>query len=728
MRPASAPGSGSAQPNRRRRTAGPIAAEAADDRDLERRRRSPSSTCAHTIDSIDPDRPVGLSQTLDNTIQDERTDDHAPRTDRHHPAPRARRSPSSRDFANAEQWDPGVATLRPDRTRVRSASAPATAWASGWAGGSSPMDYEVTAFEPQRRVVLEGRGRGIRAVDEIRFSGDRRRHPDRLHRRHPPRRPAAPRAPVRRRCARAASGASAREGMQRALDRRATGGLTSDGRRDRRLRDQRPHGRLALCGATTASPCSSATRDARRPRQDRRASDAPGGPVAVDTGFIVYNERTYPRFVGLLAELGVETQPSDMSFGCRCDACGIAFSSRGARGFFPDPRTAARPGPVADAGRRPALLPRRTRRCSTARARPTSTLGRLAGRAALRTAVPRPLPRPDHVGRLVHRGGPDRGVPCRLPAPLPRQPRPDRRRATRRSGASSAAARAPTSSASSPRCRAGTVRTGAPVARVRARPVRRDDRDRGTGAERFDAVVLATHADDALRLLGDAGPRERRVLGGFEYSHERRRAPHRRRASCPPNPRARASWNVATADCRRPGDALTMTYHMNRLQSLPGAVDYCVSLNPGDAVRPERVIVERACSATRCTRSARSTRSAGSRRSRVGAGPGSPARISGYGFHEDGCRSGFEAADDDPRRRSREVGGMRSHLLEGKVRHRRSRPFTYGLEHDVWYAALDLAELDELDTPAAAVRSQPPGRDRVPRPRPPAGRRDRRRR
>lgn len=311
--------------------------------------------------------------------------------------------------------------------------------------------------------------------------------------------------------------------------------------------------------------------------------ESASGPLAIDTGFIVHNDRTYPNLVRLFAELGVERQKSDMSFGVTSEPEGFQYSSRGLRGFFGPTHNWLRPSQYrlfaeilrfnrkssaflnigAELGltlgeylrlhqfsedfSRLYLYPMASAVWSTSLDEidefPAITLLRFFQNHGFLTID-------GHPQWYVVKGGSSKYI-APLTAPYRNQ-----------------------------------IELGSQI-----QFVTRDNAGTSLffadGSTRsFDEVVFACHAPQALLLLADPSTQEKAVLSCLRTTSNRA-VLHTDEEFLPKNPYARASWNYYLGANRY---LPTLTYDMNRLQGLSARENYCVTLNPSRPIGQQKIL------------------------------------------------------------------------------------------------------------------------------------------
>jgi len=364
--------------------------------------------------------------------------------------------------------------------------------------------------------------------------------------------------------------------------------------------------------------------------------ELPDATADVDSGFLVYNERTYPLFCQLLDRLGVATQPSDMSFSVTDARTGIEWRGTSPSTVFAQRRNVAQPAfwrMLADIGK----------------------FNRLA-RGLLEDPPPDDVTLEDVLGPhrwsagfrdwyLVPLGSSiwsaDPTTFTRIPAAtfarfferhglLRLRDQPRWRTIT---GGSQTYVQA----ILGPLQVEGRVRLGTPVDKIR-RETGAVELVGPSGTESFDHVIVATHSDQALRMLSDPDRLERATLGAIRYQPNRATL-HTDARLLPRNRRAWASWNYHRLHADT--DQATLTYHLNPLQAIPSTTPVLVTLNQDEAIDPELVLARMdyahpmldppAIAAQRQHAEINGVR----RTWFCGA-------YWGYGFHEDGVRSAVE--------------------------------------------------------------------------------------
>jgi predicted NAD/FAD-binding protein len=364
-----------------------------------------------------------------------------------------------------------------------------------------------------------------------------------------------------------------------------------------------------------------------------------GQSIAVDTGFIVFNERNYPSFTALLAGLGVASQPAEMSFSLRCDRSGLEYSGSSLNTLFAQRANLLRPRFYRMLGD----ILRLNRMAPDLVAAPEGeSLGGFLAARGLQGAVLDDylLPmagaiwsaRPEailefparHFGRFFSNHG-----------LLEIRNRPQWRTVTGGSRQYVRAIARPLGS---------RLRLHTPVEWVRRLPGGALLKAAHHEAQIYDAVVFACHSDQALALLRDPTPAEQAVLGAIPYQ-ENEAVLHTDERLLPRRALARAAWNyhrlaAEGADEER----VTVTYDLTLLQQLPGARRLLVTLNASAAIDPARVLrritFHHPVFDARGMAAQERWREINGRDRAYFCGA-----YWGYGFHEDGVRSGLAVAD-----------------------------------------------------------------------------------
>ena len=364
---------------------------------------------------------------------------------------------------------------------------------------------------------------------------------------------------------------------------------------------------------------------------------ADGRTRSIDTGFIVHNERTYPNLLRIFRELHIETQPTEMSMSINCAECGLQYA--GGRGFK---GIAAQPWRLADPRflRLLVEVPRFHRSARELLAGELDAsltwaqfleLGKYSDYFIRHFAIPlvscvwssgdddsREYPAKHLFEFLSHHGMLTIGNS------------PTWRTVV---GGSRRYVEAIIEQLPSARRNARVVEVSRHADHVQVRTA--------SGTEKFDYAIIATHANSAADILSDASEAELRDLRSISYSKNATWL-HTDDAVLPRARGARASWNYRMQTCRDDAHAVLVSYWMNRLMRLDGDAQYLVTLNATGQVRDDLVIArmeyEHPVFTHAAVEAANRLRSAGGDRLAFAG-----AHL-GWGFHEDGARSGIEAA------------------------------------------------------------------------------------